>query len=124
MIINYRQCLSCNKSVRIQKLILGTEKNHDSQRRDRILRFFLLPEIGQFSPHFGAISLLNYTVNLEKRERKVRWRKFKKSSGDGAPKLQICVPCRGQMRPEIPGTFFSNIFNFGADSIWKPARRT
>ena len=38
-----------------------------SQRRDRILRFFLRPEIGQFSPHFGAISLLNCTVNLEKR---------------------------------------------------------
>ena len=28
----------------------------------------LRPEIGRFSPHFGAISLLNYTVNLEKRE--------------------------------------------------------
>ena len=47
---------------------------------------------------FGAISLLNYTVvNLEKREKNVHWRKkFKISSGDGAPKLQISVPCRGR----------------------------
>ena len=31
--------------------------------------FFLRPEIGRFSPHFGAISFLNYTVQLEKREK-------------------------------------------------------
>ena len=49
--------------------LFGSEKNHDSHRRDRILRFFLRPEIGQFAPHFGAISLLNYTVSLEKREK-------------------------------------------------------
>ena len=53
--------------------------NHDSQRRDRILRNFLRPEIGQFSPHFGAMSLLKYTVNLEKRG-KIHWRKFKKEN--------------------------------------------
>ena len=41
---------------------LRDRKNHDSQRRDRILRFFLSPVIGQFSPHFGAISLLNYKL--------------------------------------------------------------
>ena len=52
-------------------------KKHDSQRRDRIL-FFLHAEIGQFSPHFGAISLLNYTVNLEKRG---------KSTGDAGPSV-------------------------------------
>ena len=67
-------------------------------RTSGILRFFLWLEIGQFSPHFGAISLLNYTANLEKRG-KVHWRKFK-SSGDGAPKLQISVPCRGRTCPE------------------------
>ena len=44
-------------------------KNHDSQRHDRILRCFIHPEIGQFSPHLGAISLLNCTYNLEKREK-------------------------------------------------------
>ena len=71
-------------------------KNHDSQRRDRILRFFLRPEIGQFSPHFGAISSLNHTNNLEKKE-KNPLEKFKKSSGDGAPKLQISVPCPGNV---------------------------
>ena len=51
-------------------------KNHDSRRRDKILRLFLCPEIGQFSPHFGAISLLTYTVNLEKKD-KMHRRKFK-----------------------------------------------
>ena len=36
-------------------------KNHDGQRRDRILlRLLLCPEIGQLSPHFGAMSSLNY----------------------------------------------------------------
>ena len=54
-------------------------KNHDSQRCDRILRFFLRPEIGQLSPHFGVISLLHYTENLEKMEqnplgKKKKWR--------------------------------------------------
>ena len=38
---------------------LGTEKNHDSQRRDRILRFFLRLEIELFSPDLGVIALLN-----------------------------------------------------------------
>ena len=51
---------------------------------------------GQFCPHFGAISLLNYTVNLEKREKTSTRENSKKSSGDGAPKLQISVPCRGR----------------------------
>ena len=32
--------------------------------------FLLRPGIGQFSPHFGAISLLNKTENLEKKEKK------------------------------------------------------
>ena len=40
---------------------------HDSQRRDGILHFFLRLEVRQFSPHFGAVSLLDCTVNLEKR---------------------------------------------------------
>ena len=31
----------------------GPKKNHDSQRRDRILPFFLHLEIWQFSPHLG-----------------------------------------------------------------------
>ena len=38
----------------------------DSHTRDRILHFLLRPEMGQFSLHFGAISLPKCTVNLEK----------------------------------------------------------
>ena len=37
---------------------------------------FVHPEIGQFSPHFGPISLLNCTENLEKKEN-IHWRNFK-----------------------------------------------
>ena len=48
---------------------IRTAKTIDSHRRDRILRIFLRPEVGQFSPHLGAISLLNCTMNLEKREK-------------------------------------------------------
>ena len=62
------------------KTPLRTEKHLDSQRRDRILRFFLRPEIGPFPPHFGAISLL--TKNMEKRCKhprekiqKIQWRR-------------------------------------------------
>ena len=76
-------------------------KNLDSHRRDRILRSFLRPEIGQFSAHFGAISLLTYTENLEKKEKNIHWRKFRKSSGEVSPKLQISVPCRGQTCPDL-----------------------
>ena len=61
--------------------------------------FFLQPEIGQFSPRYWAISLPNHTVNLEKRE-KNPLEEISKSSGDGAPKLQISVPCRGRTRPD------------------------
>ena len=75
-------------------------KNHDSQRRDRIPRFFLRLGIGRFSPHFGAISLLKCTENLEKLE-KFHWRKFKKSNGDGAPKLQISVPSQRALRDRL-----------------------
>ena len=44
-------------------------RNHDSQRHNRILRFSLRKQSGQCSPHFAAISLLDYTVNLEEREK-------------------------------------------------------
>ena len=63
-------------------ILFSGPENHDSQRRDRILRPFLRPEIGQFSPHFGMISLPNYTENLEKNEKhplekiqKIQWRR-------------------------------------------------
>ena len=48
------------------------------------------------SPDFRGLVLLDYTENLEKK-RKIQWRA---SSGDGAPKLQISVPCRGRTCPE------------------------
>ena len=75
---------------------------NDSQRRDKILRFSLRPENGQFSPHLArAMPLLNYTLkHLEKRENNPLEITQKKSSGDGAPKLQISVPCRGRTCPE------------------------
>ena len=97
----------------------GQTKNHDSKRRDRILRFLLRPEIGQFAAHFGAISLLTYTC-MEKGGGEIRWGKFKKTREDGAPKFQISLPCHGRARPEkslerkekLPkksGSMFSNI---------------
>ena len=73
-------------------------KSHDTHRRDRILCFFLRPEIGQISPHLGAISLQNYTENLEKEEKSLE--KKNPLSGEGAPKLQISVPCYGRTLPE------------------------
>ena len=48
------------------KIAFRERKTHDSQRCDKILRLFRRAEIGQFSAHCGASSLLNYTDNLEK----------------------------------------------------------
>ena len=58
----------CGNLPQVVWTIIRAKKKHDSQRRDRILRFLLRPEIGQFSPHFGAISFLCYTINLESGE--------------------------------------------------------
>ena len=67
-----RSLLEFTAQIGLQSAISKTPKsgpnNHDSQRRGRILHFFLRPDIGQFSPHLGAISLPNYTRNLEKGE--------------------------------------------------------
>ena len=67
---------------------VGPEKNRDSQRRDRILRLFLCPDITQISPHFWAISLPKCTANLEK--------KVKKSTGENSknPVEKIPRNCR------------------------------
>ena len=81
--------LSITSPPQIPKYQIGTEKNHDSQRRDRIPRFFLHPEIGQFSPHLGPISLLNCTENLE---RKAQWRKLKKSKRRNVPEIADFCP--------------------------------
>ena len=58
--------------------------------------FFSAWGIGPFSPHFGAISSLNYTENLEKTE-KSTGENSRKSSGEVSPKLHFSVPCRGRM---------------------------
>ena len=42
-----------------QNLDVEKPENHESQRRDRILRFYLRLGIGHFSPHFWAVSLLD-----------------------------------------------------------------
>ena len=39
-------------------------------------------ESGDFSPHFGAISLLNCADDMKEKENN-HWRKLTKSSGDG-----------------------------------------
>ena len=56
--------------------IFRDRKNRDSQRCDRILRFFLRPEIGQF--------LLNYTKGLETKEN-IHWRKQRPEIADFCP---------------------------------------
>ena len=90
--------LICQSSYLWHLPLLGPKSNN-SQRRDKILRFLLRPEFGQFSPHSGVMSLLNYTLNLERRKKSSG--EIPKSSGDGAPKLQISVPFRGQTLPDL-----------------------
>ena len=68
-------------------------QKHDSQRRDRILRFSSPGNRAIFSTFWG-----DFLTKLDRKpgkHEKIHWRKFKKSSGDGAPKLQIFVvePC-------------------------------
>ena len=43
-------------STNLWNTVTRDRKNHGNHRRDRILPAFLRPDIGQFSPHFGAIS--------------------------------------------------------------------
>ena len=68
---------------------------------------FSLPgSIGQLSPNFGVIPLLNYTANLEKR-RKIHWRIFKKIQRRNFPEITnflslvvvSAVNQRGRERP-------------------------
>ena len=68
-----------------------------------------------FSPDFRGLVLLNCTQILEKRQ-KIQWRA---SSGDGAPKLQISVPCRGRTCPDAK---HRNKITSGVRwrTLWKP----
>ena len=89
------EAILCNSTAVVQVFhTIRDRKNHGSQRRDRILRILLRPEIGHFSPHFGV--LFHTKVHNKPRETGKHPReKIQKSSGEGAPKLQISVPCRG-----------------------------
>ena len=49
---------------------------------------------------FPGPRLTKLHINTGEKELKIHWRA---SSGDGAPKLQISVPCRGQTCPELSG---------------------
>ena len=92
----------------VTKFTYRDRKNYDSQRRDRILRLFLRPEIGQFSPHFGAISLLNCTQDLEKKEKNPLEKIQKVHSGETSRKLRISVPCRGRTCPGLNVYFWGD----------------
>ena len=66
----------------------------------RILRFFLRPEIGTFSPQFWGDFLTKLHRKPGEKGKTSTGENSKKSSGDGAPKLQISVPSqpRGKSR--------------------------
>ena len=74
----------------------GQEKNMTATD---VTGFDAISSTGFFatSPDFRGLVLLNCTQTLEKKQ-KIQWRA---SSGDGVPKLQISVPCRGRTCPEI-----------------------
>ena len=68
-------CLKLTKEIVKNQGKEGQGKDHDSQRRDRSLRFCLRPEIGQFSPH---CYIINCTESLEKKEKRTPLEKEKK----------------------------------------------
>ena len=76
----------------------GPKKPWEPQTWQDLTRFSPL-DFSLLSPDFVGLVLLNCTENLEKKQ-KIQWRA---SSGDGAPKLQISVPCRGRTCPEFLG---------------------
>ena len=78
----------------------GPKKPWQPQTWQDLTRFSPL-DFSLLSPDFRALVLLNYAENLEKKQ-KIQWRA---SSGDGAPKLQISVPCRGRTCPDTLGAF-------------------
>ena len=83
-----------------RKLLLtpssGPKKPWQPQTWQDLTRFSPL-DFSLLSPDFRGLVLLNYTENLEKKQ-KIQWRA---SNGDGAPKLQISVPCRGRTCPDL-----------------------
>ena len=71
--------------------IIQDRKNRDSQRRHRILRFFLAQKSGNLLHIFGAGSLLDCTDNLEKKKN-IYWRKFKKFQRRNVPEIADFCP--------------------------------
>ena len=67
-------------------------KNHDSQRRDRILCFFLRPEIGQVSPHFGGDFLTELHSEPGEKGEETLWRKLNKSQWRRHPEITDFCP--------------------------------
>ena len=77
-----------------------------NQRRDRILRFFSTRELGNFLHILGR-----FLTNLHRKpgERLAKHPLGKIiPSGDGAPNLQISVPCRGRTRPDMLSTIWNS----------------
>ena len=76
-------------------LVFRDRKNHDSQRRDRIVRIFLRPEIGQFSPHFMNLVRIQRIRLSYDTTQKTR-RKRKKSTGENSrnPTEKAARNCR------------------------------
>ena len=67
-------------------------KDHDSQRRDRILSSFLRPESGTFLHIWGDL-LSKFHRETGGKGKDPQEKTQENSSGDGAAKLQISVPC-------------------------------
>ena len=74
-------------------------KSHDSQRRDRILRYFSAQNTRNFLHLLGRFPYQNCTENLEKKDKNPLER-TQTSSGETSAILQISVPCRGRTCPE------------------------
>ena len=88
----------------IRKAVSGPKKPWQPQTWQDLTRFSPL-DFSLLSPDFRGLVLLNCTYILEKKQ-KIQWRA---SSGDGAPKLQISVACRGRTCPDSNQKHFSNI---------------
>ena len=81
----------------------GLKRPWQLQTWQDLTRFSPL-DFSLLSPDFRGLVLLNCTEILEKKL-KIQWRA---SNEDGAPKLQISVPCRGRTCPEHKSAGFGD----------------
>ena len=79
----------------------GTEKkkNHDSRDVTGFYAYFSARKSGNFLHILGRFPY-QITQKTWRKGKKSTGENSKKSSGGGAPKLQISVPCRGRTFPE------------------------